>query len=216
MHRISTLAVLAAASLLSAGAYAQEKNFILKTGPVFIGFDTNTTLNVGGGLVPGANARAKDNVALGVEVVYLLNPTWGVSLTLGTPPTTTLVGKGGPVDGLVLGKVTYGPAVLSMNYRFNNLGTVTPYIGAGVNYTAVLSEKDGTVAHLKVKSAWGTVLQAGFEVPVNQDWGFFFDVKKIFLKTTATGTVPAFGGAPASANIRLDPTLVNLGASYRF
>jgi outer membrane protein len=216
MNRVSKLAVISMACWACAAAFGQEKNMILKTGPAFIGFDTNTSLNVGGAPVPGANARAKDNVALGLELVYLLNPNWGVSMTLGTPPTTTLVGKGGPVDGLTLGKVTYGPAVLAMNYRFNSVGKVTPYIGAGVNYTAVLSDKDGAVANLKVKSAWGTVLQAGFEVPVNNDWGVFFDVKKVFLKTTATGTVPAFGGAPASAKIRLDPTIVQLGVSYRF
>lgn len=216
MNSISKLTVLSIACWVSTGAIGQEKNMIFKTGPVFIGFDTNTSLNVGGAPVPGANARAKDNVALGFELVYLLNPSWGVSMTLGTPPTTMLVGQGGPVDGLTLGKVTYGPAVLAMNYRFNNVGKIIPYIGAGINYTAVLSDKDGAVANLKVKSAWGTALQAGFEVPVSNDWGFFIDVKKIFLRTTATGTVPAFGGAPASAKIRLDPTLVQLGVSYRF
>lgn len=215
MNRYCTVTILAAASLLGVCAHAQEKNMILRVGPAFVGFDTDTALSVGGGPVPGANARAKNNVALGLELVYLLNDAWGVSMTVGTPPTTTLVGNGGPVDGLVLGKVTYGPAVLAVNYRFGS-GMVRPYLGAGVNYTAVLSDKDGAVANLKVKSAWGTVLQAGVEIPLTQDMGFFFDVKKIFLKTTATGTVPAFGGAPASARIRLDPTLVHVGVSWRF
>jgi len=50
-------------------------------------------------------------------------------LTVGVPPTTTLTGKGGPVDGLELGRAKYAPAVLSAHYHFD-AGVVKPYVGS--------------------------------------------------------------------------------------
>ena len=99
-------------------------------------------------------------------------PSVIVSLTAGLPPTTTLIGKGGPVDGLQLGRVKYGPAVLSAHYHFD-AGSFKPYVGAGINYTAVLESKDGAVAELDVKSAWGSVLQVGSMCHCPTDGGSF-------------------------------------------
>ncbi len=110
----------------------------------------------------------------------------------------------------------YGPAVLSVRRHLWEDGPVRPYIGAGINYTLVLESRDGFVSNLDVKNGVGPVLQAGFEVPIDQRWSFFVDAKKIWLKTTATGTLPALGGAPAYAKVRLDPLVVTAGVSYRF
>lgn len=208
-------AVLALLSALSAHAQAIDKKFWLHIGPVAVRFNTDTQLVVGGAPVNGANAEAKNNVALGVELGFEVAPAVMVSFTVGSPPTTNLTGKGGPVDGLELGRVKYGPAVLSAHYHFD-AGSFRPYVGAGINYTAVLESKDGAVAGLDVKSAWGGVLQAGVDVPLPGEWGLFVDIKKIYLKTTASGTVPAFGGQPANARIRLDPLLIHAGLSWRF
>ena len=46
----------------------------------------------------------------------------------------------------------------------------------------VLASKDGVVMSLDAKSAFGSVLQTGAEVPIDASWGLFVDVKKIFLK----------------------------------
>lgn len=56
----------------------------------------------------------------------------------------------------------------------------------------------------------------GVDVPLSNGWGLFLDIKKIYVKTTARGTVPAFGGPPAEASIRLNPLLVHAGISWRF
>jgi len=208
----AALAILAAAS---AHAQTEDKRIWAHLGPVAVRFSTDTQLTVGGAPVDGANASAKNNVSAAIELGYEVAPAVIMSMTVGYPPTTTLTGRGGPVDGLELGKVKYGPAVLSVHYHFD-AGAIKPYLGAGVNYTAVLESKDGVVADLDVKSAWGSVLQAGVDVPLSGDWSLFLDVKKIFVKTKATGTVPAFGGPPAEANIRLNPLLIHTGISMRF
>lgn len=207
--------LLAAVACVPGLAHAAEPNWWLHAGPVHVGFNTQATISAAGSVLPGADARASSNTALGLEVGYAVTDAVVVALTVGVPPTTRLVGRGGPPDGFELGRVKYAPAVFSAHYHFD-LGSVRPYVGAGVNYTRVLKSKDGLVAQLDVKSAWGSVLQAGVDVPLSGRWGLFLDVKKIFLKTDASGVLPAFGGAPAQATIRLDPLLVHAGVSWRF
>jgi outer membrane protein len=217
MRNSIRILVLAVSSTLALPTHAQnaEQKFWAHAGPVAVRFHTDTELKVGGAAVAGANASASNNISLGLELGYDITPAIALSMTLGIPPTTKLTGKGGPVDGLELGKVSYGPAVISGHYHFD-FGSFKPYLGAGINYTQVMGASDGAVADLRVKSAWGSVLQAGFDVPVSKDWNVFFDVKQIFLETTAKGTVPAFGGVPAQAKIKLDPMLIHAGVGWYF
>ena len=182
-------------------------------GPVQVQFHTKADVSVDGAPVPGGGVDASNSTTLGLEIGYDLTPNVAARLTVGVPPTTKLTGTG-PLEGAgELGRAKYGPAVLSATWAFDGLGAFRPYVGAGVNYPIVLDSQDGAITSLKVKSAFGSVLQAGFDVALGQRWGLFVDVKKIFLKTTADGMV---GPAPASATVRLDPVLVHGGVSYRF
>jgi len=188
----------------------------LYAGAAHIGFSTSAEVRAGGQLVPGADARADANNSLGFGAIYDFHPGWSAEIALGLPPTTALQGTGTLAGAGTLGKVKYGPAVLSVRRHLWEDGPVRPYIGAGINYTLVLESRDGFVSNLDVKNGVGPVLQAGFEVPIDQCWSFFVDAKKIWLKTTATGTLPALGGAAAHAKVRLDPLVVTAGVSYRF
>ena len=42
------------------------------------------------------------------------------------------------------------------------------------------------------------------------------DVKKLFLKTTASGNLPALGGAPVKADAKLDPLVIQAGLLLQF
>jgi outer membrane protein len=53
-------------------------------------------------------------------------------------------------------------------------------------------------------------------VPISTHVSFVLDMKKVWLRTTATGTLPAFGGAPATAEVRLNPLIITGAFSYRF
>jgi outer membrane protein len=44
-------------------------------------------------------------------------------------------------------------------------------------------------------------------------WGVFFDVKKILLRTEATGFL---GPAPIRADVKLDPLVLHTGVTFRF
>lgn len=202
-------------------AHAEDSPWSIRVGPAMVAFDASAKVDVGGANVPGANVAVKDNTALAFDIGYALDDRWTIRTAFGAPPTTTLSAAGSlkgfvpPLTG-TLGKVKYGPAVLSATWKLGKFGVFEPYVGAGLNYTHVFSSKDGDIAGLKVKSAFGTALQVGFDVPIDRHWAVFLDARKIYVKTTATGTVPALGGPPAKASVTLDPLIVHMGASYRF
>lgn len=213
---LALFAAATAAAIAALPAQAQESPWRVYAGGAHIGFSTSAEIRAGGQPVPGANAEATSNRSLAFGLIYDIQPGWSAELALGLPPTTRLVGTGTLAGAGVLGRVKYGPAVLSVRRDLLADGPVIPYVGAGINYTLVMASRDGFVSDLKVKSGVGPVLQAGLEVPMNRQWSLFFDAKKIWLSTTATGTLPALGGVPAHAKVRLDPLVLTAGLSYRF
>jgi outer membrane protein W len=44
----------------------------------------------------------------------------------------------------------------------------------------------------------------------------FLDVKKFYLDTNAKGSVTAFGSAPATANVTLNPLVIQVGVVFNF
>lgn len=209
---LTTFTILAVSSAAQAQDASKEGWFV-RAGPLGVLFDSEADISVGGGIIPGASADTKDNFTLGFDVGYRFNDNLGLTFTGGIPPRTTLTGTG-PLAGATLGKASYAPAVIAAQYHFTNFGPrFQPYVGAGVNYTLFFGTSDGAVADLKVKNAFAPVLQAGFEYDIDSKWGVYMDVKKIFLSTTATGTV---GGNPARAEVTANPTLLSTGFVYTF
>ena len=86
------------------------KHWFVRAGPAEVIYDEGAKISVGGQQVPGASVRVKNNFTGEIEGGYYFNPNVSVSLTVCAPPTATLYGTG-PLTGLKLGKVTYGPAV---------------------------------------------------------------------------------------------------------
>lgn len=214
--RAASLLMLAA-TLASTAARAQDDSpWTVRLGAAHVGFSTRAEVQVGGAPVPGADASASSNTTLGLELAYDLSPQWTGRFLIGVPPTTTLTGTGALASAGTLGKVTYGPAVLSATYRPWTTGPVRPYVGAGLNYTIVFRSEDGFISPLDVKNGLGTVLQIGADIPLDGGWSVGIDARKIFVKTQADGRLPAMGGAVAHADVRLDPLVVFLSVGRRF
>jgi len=218
----AALVILGGAFLTSQNVLADEKMqsfsasesgpFWVNVGVGYVNFNSSATILSNGNTIP-ASATASNNTTALAEFGYDITKNWAARLTVGIPPTTTLTGTGMPgVSGQTLGKVGYAPAVLSGTYSWD-LGVVKPYLGAGVNYTIITSTQDGLIKGLGVGNGYGPVLQAGFNVPITDKWGWYADFKQIFLKVNATGS--AFG-APATATVTLNPAIYSTGVSYRF
>ena len=193
------------------------RHWMVRGGAAYLTWDEDVEVTVGGAVVPGGNARLKDNTGIVFEGAYFFNPNFSVALALGVPPTTTLTASGSLEGAGELGEVTYGPAVLSARYHFANAGPFTPYVGAGVNYTLIFDTEDKLLQNFKADDTVGPVLVAGFDYALSPRWGLYFDAKKVWTSSdTSFGLPTPAGVAPGTAKVQLDPLILSLGASYRF
>lgn len=203
-------------TLLAGNAAADEDPWFTHVGIAQVIFSEKVDLQAGGAPVPGAGAHAQDNTAFVIEAGYRFTPSWSANATFGAPPTSEVTGTGTAAPLGSLGKVTYAPLVLNVQYRFGMLGPVQPYVGGGAVHYMVLASKDGAIQQLNASSGWGSALQLGLEVPVAKHFNVFLDLKKMFVQTTATGVLPAAGGAVVRAKTKLDPLVVHAGVGLSF
>ena len=114
------------------------------------------------------------------------------------------------LDGAVIGSFKHLPPTLLAQYRFDPIGSFTPYLGAGLNYTRISSvHLLGDTASLENHS-FGPALQAGVDFAIDSHWSVNVDLKRVNIRSDVT-----VGGAKISA-VRVDPTLFAVGAGYRF
>ncbi len=103
------------------------------------------------------------------------------------------------IDGLGrVGSTKHLPPVVSLQYHFNSAGKVSPFVGAGINYTTFFSEEtsgalDG--ANLKLEDSWGLAAHAGLDFKVAENGSLRVDVRwididsKVKLNGEKIGTV---------------------------
>lgn len=186
--------------------------FTVHFGPGGLLFDAGATVKAAGAAVPGATVSIDPNTTLIVELGYR-HGNFGVSLTGGVPPRATVSGAGTLAPYGALGRIRYGPVVLSAHYHFTQFGRFQPYVGAGPVFLLIFRAEDGAARQLAVRNSVGAAVQLGTDYRLARHWSLFVDAKKAHLRTDATATL---GGAPISADIRLDPLVVAGGLSYRF
>ncbi len=215
-----TLLPLACTALL-ASAHAQTapegaSPWSLALGPTHLAFSTRADLYAGAP-VPGAGVHASSANVLGVEIGYHFTPHWMARLDIAADPVhTNLTGTG---DIAPLGKLTHGkvgPAILTMNYTPGMWGPIRPYIGGGMTYMKVFSASSSALQNVKVDNAFGGALLVGADWPLRDGYSLALSVQKLYLKTNAHGTVPAMGGAPVTASVRLDPLVTFFGVRKQF
>jgi outer membrane protein len=203
------------AAVWAVPATAQDRGrFFIRGGPAYANFDASAHVSVAGAAVPGGDVSVHSNTGGELEAGYALTPNWQVTLAIGIPLKARFFGTGTLGAAGKLGEATYGPAVLGVLYVPFTESNFQPYIGGGINYTVIFSTHDDALSNLEVDNAAGVALQFGGEYDVSRQWAWFFDIKKIWLKTDADGviTTPA-GSQPASARVTLDPVILNAGLS---
>jgi outer membrane protein len=133
---------------------------------------------------------------------------------VGVPPTPTVTGQGTVTSLGALGRVRYGPAILTAGYRVPTGGAFRPYVGTGAAYAIIVKNHDAAVSQLDVHNNWGFVLQGGAEYRLNRTWDVFADFKQLWLAVDADGLLA--GGVPVKARVTLNPFLVSAGIKFRF
>lgn len=116
-----------------------------------------------------------------------------------------------PIGKIKAGSVWMLPFTLTLQYHFFLEDCIKPYVGVGPNFTVFYNKKAGDLQNVSYKNRFGIALQAGIDFPIEGNWYFNLDAKKIFLKTRA-----AFLNKTIIAHVRLDPWLFGAGLGYRF
>lgn len=168
-------------------------------------------------VIPTSNSYnlAESDVKISTSVVpeldfsYFFTENLAAELILGTTPHNVKL-KTGSVS-TPLSRVWLLPPTLNLQYHLP-LNGVTPYIGAGVNYTIFYGVKDKN-AELTYKNKAGISTQAGLDFRLNDKWFINLDVKKIFLKTDVT-----VKGSPSVVlnDVKINPLIIGLGIGTRF
>lgn len=109
---------------------------------------------------------------------YLLTEHWGIEALASLPFQHDIDIKG-------LGKVGSTkqlPPTFSLQYHFNNGGRVSPFVGAGVNYTTFFSEDTSGALDgldLELKDSWGLAAHAGLDFAVGEKGAIRVDARWI-------------------------------------
>lgn len=116
------------------------------------------------------------------------------------------------IDGL--GRVAstkHLPPTVSLQYHFNSDGKVSPFVGAGVNYTLFFSEDTtGALAgsDLSLDDSWGAAVHAGLDFAVGRSGAIRIDVRWIDIDSDVSLDGDGLGTA------HVDPLVY--GAAWRF
>ncbi len=164
----------------------------------------------GGDTTIGGTPEADDAVVPEFDITYFFTPYIAAELILATSPhDLTLKQAGADLD---LGSTMILPPTLTLQYHFTPGKALSPYVGAGINYTLPYAEDNGDdVNQLEADGSFGWALQAGADYWLNDHWGLNFDVKKIYVDVDAS-----INGGDITGNVELDPWVIGTGVAYRF
>lgn len=192
----------------------QSGDVVIKAGVAGVLFDSSAKVSLAGTPVPASDAQLSNSTTATLEAEYFFSPNVSTALDFGfPPPSADITGRGSLAPLGKAGETKYGIAGLTLRYHFNGSGQISPFIGAGVGRLFIFDTSDGAVTDLDADSAWAPVIQGGLDFHLNPRVGLFANVAYAPMKTDATGTAL---GAPMTARVTLNPTVVQGGMSYRF
>ena len=191
----------------------QAGDFVVKAGAARLMFDSSAKVAIAGTTVPGGSLTVDDSTAASLEGEYFISRSISAALNLGIPVRTRVMGAGSLAPAGEAGGVKYGIGAAVVRYHFNASGAFSPYLSAGVGHLFIFDNTDGAVANFHVDDAWAPVIQGGADLHVSKHIGVFANASYAPLKTNGGGS---FMGAPTSARVTLNPTVIQGGLFYKF
>ncbi len=155
----------------------------------------------------GGTVRIKDDYVPELDFSYFFTENIAAELILATTKHNVSL-RDPDVD---LGSVRLLPPTLTLQWHFLPKGQISPYVGAGINYTIFYNEKPGAVSSISYDDGFGFALQIGVDVKIDERWSVNADLKKLFLNTD----VSVNGGA-INSSVDIDPWIFGVGVGYRF
>lgn len=181
-----------------------KERFMIRARLIDVVPDESSSTTIGGSIDAG------DSVVPEVDFTYFFTDNIAAELIAATS-NHDMDGSNTALGNVNLGDVWILPPTLTLQYHFNPQGEFRPYVGAGVNYIYFYSEDPGAVASVDYENGFGTALQAGMDVEINDSWAWNVDVKKVWHNVDAK-----LNGGAIRADVDLDPWIFGTGLAYRF
>jgi outer membrane protein len=203
MKKAATAIILTTLGLIAGNAIADDNPWLIRARVVHI-TPANKSDPIGG---VGASDRltVSEKTIPEIDISYFFTPNIATELILTYPQKHDV-----KLDGNTIGSFKHLPPTLTLQYHFMPDTQITPYIGAGINYTLIsdvnLLGGSGSLDH----SSWGLALQAGVDYKLDKKWSLNLDVKKLQLRSDVM-----ISGTKVST-VRIDPWLFGAGVGYRF
>ena len=161
----------------------------------------------------GGNVRSiSSDVVPELDINYYFTNHISTELILGT--TKNYVYADSLSGSNNLGSVKLLPPTLTGLYHFFPDSIVSPYLGAGLNYTTFYDVQNGPgLTNTTYSDSFGPVLQAGMNVNLGHNFALNFDVKKVFISTDFSTQA---GATTVTTNVKIDPVIYGMGLNYRF
>lgn len=167
--------------------------------------DVEPTSSPGKIINHSANVDIDHALSVTGTVSYFLNANLAIDLLVGWPPQHDI-----QVNGSKVGETKHLPPILSLQYHFNPDGKLSPYIGAGVNYTYFFDSTLDSGDQFHLSSSVGPAFQAGFDYRLDPKWSLGADVRYADIDTNVK-----INGAKVG-NVDVNPVIYSFNVGYRF
>jgi outer membrane protein len=161
----------------------------------------------------GGKPDPSNTVTPQLDATWFATPNLSLNLIAATTRHDVTV-RGPRLGDVDLGRVWLLPPTLTLQYHPLPQSRISPYVGAGINYTVAYNEGDSrspAVSKVDVENSWGWALNAGVDYELSPHWLANFDVKKLFLRPDVSVNSGVIG-----ARADLDPWIIGVGVRYRF
>ncbi len=178
MKKITALTLAALMSTAAAPALAQSQGDITLGLGAHGVFPKDNNGVLAGGAVP---IDVQESIRPTVTVEYFVADNIGIELLAAWPFDHDIKSNGAKI-----GEVKHLPPTLSLQYHFTNKSGVTPFVGAGLNYTHFFDDKaTGPLAgnNLSLDDSWGLALHAGLDVALSDKAAIRADVRWIDIES---------------------------------
>lgn len=189
------------------------KRWLIHADVVDVITNESAAVSVGNVPIPGGSVSMADNLTATIDVSYFLTRNLAVNIYTGYPPRAHINGAGSLASFGTLASANYGPLTVSGEYHFLGLGAFKPYVGIGVTYAIFLNVDDGALQNVNVDNAFGPAFKIGADYDISDRWTVHSYIQQILLSTNVSAIA---NGIPASAKVKINPTIVGVGIGYRF
>jgi outer membrane protein len=161
------------------------------------------------GAASGLAVDVSSDVMPTLGFTYFFTDTIAVEAILGATQHE-IRAQGGTTD-VAVHETWVLPPVVTVQYRPQMEGRVSPYVGAGVNGMIFFDGEDKNGFTVDLDNGLGLALQAGADIGLKGPWSLNLDVKKVWFNTEAT-----INGGTLTSDVDLDPWVVSIGIGRRF